>query len=172
MIPGILTRMLADPQGDPALNAHLTKVWAYTHAIASRELDREEDRETVEIAAIVHDIAIPLCRAKYGSAAGPLQEKEGPALVRAFLASFDLNGERMERIALLVGNHHTIDPILGTDHRILLEADLLVNASEQGYTKEQLLSARERIFRTKTGTALFDAMFGSLTGRINGKDVK
>lgn len=36
------------------------------------------DRDTVRAAAMVHDIGIPDAERKYGSAAGPYQELEGP----------------------------------------------------------------------------------------------
>ena len=40
----------------------------------------------LEVAAITHDIACPLCRRKYGNTNGKLQEKEGEQLVREFLS--------------------------------------------------------------------------------------
>ncbi len=43
---------------------HFMKVWAYAKLIGEQEgLDADAQR-TLELAAIVHDIACPLCRAK------------------------------------------------------------------------------------------------------------
>ena len=39
----------------------------------------------LEAAAVIHDIACPLCREKYGNADGKHQEAESEPLVRAFL---------------------------------------------------------------------------------------
>ncbi|MFR1449740.1 MAG: hypothetical protein ACLSXC_05920 [Beduini sp.] len=38
----------------------------------------------LEIAAITHDIACPLCRQKYGNTNGKYQEQEGLILVEEF----------------------------------------------------------------------------------------
>ena len=37
------------------------------------------------------------------------------------------------------------------DHRILLEADFLVNAGESGYSMETIENARKQFFRTAAG---------------------
>lgn len=44
-----------------------------------------KEMTTLELAAIVHDIACPLCREKYGNADGKKQEEEGVPLVYSFL---------------------------------------------------------------------------------------
>ena len=38
----------------------------------------------------------------------------------------------MNRVAYLVGYHHSPEQIDGIDYRILIEADCIVNASENG----------------------------------------
>ena len=64
---------------------HFIKVHSYAATIGRLEGLDEETLTTLELAAIVHDIAIPLCREKYGSADGKHQEQEGPALARKFM---------------------------------------------------------------------------------------
>ena len=54
-----------------------------------RQVSRRE-QEIIEIAAILHDIACPLCREKYGNTNGKYQEKEGAVLAREFLADCGL----------------------------------------------------------------------------------
>ena len=68
--------------------------------------------------------------------------------------------QTVERVAFLVGHHHTYDAIDGADYRILVEADFLVNLYEDGCSRDAMLVARERVFQTKAGKALLNAMFG------------
>jgi hypothetical protein len=42
----------------------------------------------------------------------------------------------VDRVAFLVGHHHTFTGVDGIDWQILLEADYLVNASESGTAVE------------------------------------
>lgn len=63
---------------------HFLKVWAMAKTIGELEgLDRHT-QEVLELAAVIHDIACPLCREKYGDTDGKHQELESPALVEAF----------------------------------------------------------------------------------------
>ena len=68
--------------------------------------------------------------------------------------------QTVERVAFLVGHHHTYDAIDGVDYRILVEADFLVNLHEDGCSRDAMLAARERVFQTRTGITLLNAMFG------------
>ena len=113
----------------------------------------------LEVAALVHDIACPLCREKYGSTEGKLQEQEGPALTVEFLRDSGLPEKQIERIAYLVGHHHTLHDIDGLDYQILLEADYLVNADESHYPRENVENMLEKVFRTKTGKQLLKAIY-------------
>jgi pyruvate formate lyase activating enzyme len=77
---------------------HFLKVYAYARTIGGLTGLDSETQRTLEIAAIVHDIACPLCREKYGRADGALQEKESEPLVRTFLSSYSLPEELVERV--------------------------------------------------------------------------
>lgn len=55
---------------------HFLKVWAYAKTIGEAEKLDEETQLILEITAVVHDIACPLCREKYQSTNGKYQEKE------------------------------------------------------------------------------------------------
>ncbi len=138
---------------------HFLKVYAYAKMIGELEKLPAAQQKILEIAAVVHDIPCPLCREKYGSAAGKYQEAEGPALTREFLQEFKLDNAEIERICWLVGHHHTITDVDGIDHRILLEADYLVNAGESHYTRENIKNALESFFRTESGRALLTDIY-------------
>ena len=135
---------------------HFLKVHDYARTISVLENVRDKELELIELTAIVHDIACPLCRQKYGHAAGNLQELESPALLASFLEQFELSSEVKERIIWLVAHHHTYTNVDGIDHRILLEADFLVNAEKLVGNKDAIMEFRRNVFRTKTGTQLLD----------------
>lgn len=153
-------KMIAFDAGDPALIQHFTKVHAYACLIADGEKLDETTREILEATAIVHDIAIPLCREKYGTDAGNLQEKESPALIQKFFEETDFEPDFVSRVSWLVAHHHTYNPIDGIDHQILVEADFLVNAFESNHTEEAKRNTLKNIFRTGTGTKIYRTMFG------------
>ena len=138
---------------------HFLKVWAMAKTIGKLEKLDEHTQEILELAAVVHDIACPLCREKYGNTNGKYQETESPALVEPFLAELSVDAADIKRISWLVAHHHTYVNVDGLDHRILLEADFLVNAGESGYTRAAIEKARERVFRTAAGTELLDSIY-------------
>ena len=153
-------RMLEMDKGQPKLIQHFTKVHSYAKLIAESEALPLETVETIEAAALVHDIAIPLCISKYGSDSGSLQEIEGPALAKALLAELAFPAEIVERVASLVGEHHTYDPIDGIDHQILVEADFLVNNFESNVTAAMREMTLNRVFKTEAGKRIYRLMFG------------
>lgn len=158
-ISRILVKMIDYSAGNRKDINHLMKVHSYARIIGKGEGLSEELQKITEIAAIVHDIACPLCRNKYGNTNGKYQEAEGPALTESFLADTGLTRVEIARIAYLVGHHHTYEGVDGLDYQILLEADYLVNADESGYSRENILHMRDTVFQTKTGTALLESIY-------------
>ena len=73
-IRSLFYRMIEFDRGDPDLIQHFTKVYSYASLIAQSEQLEAHLTEVLEAAALVHDIAIPLCNRKYGSHPGNLQE--------------------------------------------------------------------------------------------------
>ncbi len=130
MVEEILKEMIIYANGNKKDIAHFLKVHSYARLIGKLEQLDEKTQKILEIAAIVHDIACPLCRKKYGNSNGKFQEIEGPDLVYDFLKPFPLTDLEINRIAYLVGHHHTYENIDGLDYQILLEADFLVNGDE------------------------------------------
>lgn len=159
MTEKLIAKMIRCTKGNKHDVAHFLKVYAYARTIGQLE-DLDADIQFVlEASAIVHDIACPLCREKYGSAAGNLQEQESEALLRPFLAEFNLPQEQTERIVNLVSRHHTYENVDGPDCQILLEADFLVNADEGNLSKETIAAFQENVFRTASGTKLLDLIY-------------
>lgn len=140
--------------------AHFMKVWGYAKTIGELEGLDEDTQFLLETAAIVHDIACPLCRVKYGNASGKHQEEEGGPLTREFLKGTGLTQEQIERVAYLVAHHHTYTDVVGADYQILLEADYLVNADESAYVKEHIVNFGRKVFKTESGRALLCSIYG------------
>jgi len=145
--------------------SHFLKVFAYAKTIGECEHLNRDTQEILEAAALLHDIACPLCRRKYGNTDGKHQEKEGGILAEEFLKSAGYPEKFTERVAYLVGHHHSPALADGPDYQILIEADYLVNADESGYSGKNIRNTMEQIFRTDTGIALLKAVYGQkLTG--------
>ena len=156
-IGSVVTAMIDFVQGNPHDVEHLLKVYGYAKAIGEEEgLDAATQR-TLEIAAVVHDIGIPLALEKYGSDAGPYQEELGPDAAREMLEKLGCDAPTVARVCTLVGRHHTYEDVDGPDCRILLEADFLVNASFTKYVRESIEAAKASFFRTRTGIRYLDA---------------
>lgn len=130
---------------------HMLKVYGYAKAIGEMEGLDARTQETLELAAVVHDIGIPRAIEKYGSDAGPYQEELGPAEARHLLKGIARDEVQLDRVCALVGRHHTYSGVDGLDCRILLEADYLVNAAHNHHGPEAVAAARESFFRTQTG---------------------
>lgn len=159
MTEKLVAKMVDYSKGNKHDVAHFLKVYAYARTIGQMEGLDGDTQATLEMAAIVHDIACPLCREKYGSAAGNLQERESEALLRPFLAEFDLPKEQLERVIRLVSRHHTYESVDGLDCQILLEADYLVNADEGDISAQAIAAFKEKVFRTASGTRLLESIY-------------
>ena len=154
-----IIKMISISEGNEHDINHFLKVWGYARPIGEAERLDERTLKTLELAAVVHDIACPLLRKEHGSAPGGLQEKAGPDLVREFFSGSDIDADMLERICFLVGHHHTYKDVDGLDHQILLEADFLVNAGEQENDRKAVRSFHENVFRTQTGLALLENIY-------------
>ncbi|WP_434084515.1 hypothetical protein [Lacrimispora xylanisolvens] len=73
--------------------------------------------------------------------------------------SLEYSPEEIDRICWLVGHHHTYKNIEGKDYQILVEADFLVNAWEDGMSREAVENVRKKIFATAAGIRMFETMY-------------
>lgn len=155
----ILKRMLCYCDGSLHDINHFLRVYAYARTIGQLEGLDDETQETLEIAAILHDIACPLCREKYGSVKAEYQEYEGGILARAFLEEAGAPPKLLERVVFLVSHHHTVSAIDGPDFQILVEADYLLNAGDSGYSRENIKNTLEKVFKTAAGREMLRAIY-------------
>ena len=152
--------MLEYFSGDPKRIQHFIKVHAFAAAIAEGEGMQTDDRRTLEIAALVHDIGIKVSEVKYNSSAGKYQELEGPAEADKLLTSLGVERAVIDRVCYLVGHHHTYKDITELDYQILVEADFLVNLYEDNESRESALRVKDKIFKTETGKRFISTIYG------------
>ena len=162
LIANLLDKTIAYDSPDTRRIAHLVKVHGYARAIGLLEGLDDTTQLTLESAAVVHDIGIKVCEQKYdGRCSGDLQETEGPPIARSILAELQFSLSVIDRVAFLVGHHHTYTDIQGQDYQILIESDFLVNLQEKPTPKETFAEVYQKIFRTETGCRFFRNMFAS-----------
>lgn len=159
LIAELMAQMVQYSDGNVHDIDHLTRVWAYAKTIGHLEQLDEGTLRVLEAAAIVHDIACPLCREKYGHTAGPLQEREGAVLAADFLKDSGLTTAEVERVSFLVGHHHTFIDVDGADWQILLEADYIANAEENNWPTENIRNFLNTFCRTASGERLIRSIF-------------
>ncbi len=158
-ISQIMEKMIAFSDGNIYDIDHFIRVWTYARTIGELEnLDRET-QFLLEVAAITHDIACPLCRVKYGNTNGKYQEEEGVSMVKEFLSDTGIAEEVIDRVAFLVGHHHTFSGIDGIDYQILIEADYIANATENGYGQENIVNFMQKIMETEGGKQILKAIY-------------
>ncbi len=155
----ILKKMIDYSDGNRHDINHLLKVWGYAKTIGELEGLDEKTQRILEVAAILHDIACPICREKYGNTNGKYQEQEGIPLAQDFLKDTGLPVDEIDRIVYLVGHHHTLTDIEGQDYQILVEADYIVNADESSYSIGNIRNTCEKIFKTGSGIEILKSVF-------------
>ena len=156
----LILKMTEFNQGDAKRIQHFIKVYEYAHMIGKLEGLDEHTQKILDIASILHDIGIRPSEEKYGRCDGKIQEQEGPDYARKMLESFtEVSKDEIDRVCYLIGHHHTYTDVDGKDYRILLEADFLVNAYEDGLNAESIYAFRKKVFRTKAGIELLNMMY-------------
>ncbi len=155
----VIRRMIGYYTGDPRRINHFMKVYGYAKTIGELEGLDWGQQEILELAAITHDIGILVSEEKYNSSSGKYQEIEGPALVQELLTDLEYPEKTVERVAYLVGHHHTYNAIDDIVFQILVEADFLVNIYEEDMKKETMIGLSDKYFKTETGCMFVNNMF-------------
>lgn len=138
---------------------HFLKVYGFAKTIGEMEQLAPDLQEILEVASVVHDIGIKVSEEKYQSSAGKYQELEGPPIAKEMLLTLGYEPELIDRVCYLIAHHHTYKDIVGLDYQILVEADFLVNISEDQMEEAAIRSIKEKIFRTKTGHTFLDQLY-------------
>ncbi|MFU0832401.1 MAG: HD domain-containing protein [Oscillospiraceae bacterium] len=155
----VMMKMIDYDAGDPKRIQHFIKVYQFAKLIAELEHVDEKTQGIIEVSALVHDIGIHASEQKYHSSAGNYQELEGPPIAQALLKELGYPDAVIGRVCWLVGHHHTYNNIQDMDHQILVEADFLVNAYEDGLTVSAISDVSSKIFKTPSGKQLLQTMY-------------
>jgi putative nucleotidyltransferase with HDIG domain len=137
---------------------HALAVLNYAEKIQAHE---GGDPLIVRAAAILHDIGIHEAERKHGSSAGKYQEIEGPPIAEEILKRYDLDTEVIEHICKIIANHHSSKNIDTTEFRIVLDADMLVNISEDypDANEDKLQKIIDNKFKTHEGCSIAKKLF-------------
>ncbi len=138
---------------------HALKVFGIAKSIAEQEALGPSELQTLEIAAVLHDIGIRHCEQTFGTCSGKMQEQYGPAIAQEIMDKYDIAEETKKRVLFLIAHHHTYTNIEGIDYRILIEADFIVNYAENDFSKNAFTAAYNKYFKTDAGRQLAEQMF-------------
>ena len=129
---------------------HARQVTRYARELLICEPGEEE---VVITAAILHDIGIPASIRKYGSTAGPHQEREGPPIARRILEDLGYPKEVVEEVCTIIASHHSPGEVDTDNFRVVYDADWLVNLKDEYDVedREKLERIIDRVFLTASG---------------------
>ncbi len=132
---------------------HARKVTALAERLMAAE---GGDPDIVIAAGVLHDIGIREAERKYGSAAGHLQEREGPPVAREILARLGFPPEASDEVCAIIAHHHSPGVLDTVNFRVLYDADWLVNLADEYdiRDREKLAAIIDRVFLTETGRRL------------------
>lgn len=159
ILTAVTAAMTEWDSGVPERVLHFMMVHGFARQIALAEGVDRNTLFTIELAAFMHDIGIKPALEKYGSDAGPLQEKEGVEPAQAILTELGIPKNVIRRVCFLIAHHHTYQNVAGIDWQILLEADYLVNATGRKDSRETIRNSEEHFFRTAEGRRLLETTY-------------
>lgn len=156
----LMRAMIKYDCGDVPRIQHFVKVHNFAATIGVAEGIDDEKLFVLEAASILHDIGIHPAEAKYGSSMGKYQEELGPDEACKVLSEVGgFTHKQIERICWLIAHHHTYDNVKDIDHRILLEADFLVNSYEDSIRKDAIIAFRKNVFRSASAIQMLNEMW-------------
>jgi len=158
-IEKIAFAMMQKNSGDTKRIEHSLKVYGYAQLLGVSESLDEKRLEILELTALLHDIGIHVAEKKYGFSSSHYQETEGPPVAREILLSLDFNEETVDRVCYIISRHHTFTAINGIDFQLLVEADFLVNSSEDHMSDHQITHFAKNIFKSESGLKYLKILF-------------
>jgi len=145
--------------GDTKRIEHSLKVFGYAQLLGAAESLDETTLEILELTALLHDIGIHVAEKKYGRSTSHYQETEGPLVAREILRSLDFNKEIVDRVSFIISKHHTFTAVDGIDFQLLVEADFLVNSTEDHMSDLQITHFAKNIFKSESGLKYLKLLF-------------
>ena len=145
--------------GDIKRIEHSLKVFGYAQLLGAAEMLDDRKLEILELTALLHDIGIHVAEKKYGRSTSHDQETEGPPVAREIMRSLDINPEVIERVCFIISRHHTFTAVDGIDFQLLVEADFLVNSTEDHMNDHQIIHFSKNVFRSESGLMYLKLLF-------------
>ena len=161
-IAKVALAMMQKNRGDSKRIEHSLKVYAYALQLGISESLDAQTLEILEITALLHDIGIHVAEQKYGTSSSHHQEIEGPPVAKEILTALDFSSEIIERVCFIISKHHTFTAIDQLDFQLLVEADFLVNSTEDHLSDDQINSFARNIFKSESGIDLLRILFPKL----------
>lgn len=161
-IAKVALAMMQKNRGDSKRIEHSLKVYAYALQLGITESLDAQTLEILEITALLHDIGIHVAEQKFGTSSGHHQEIEGPPVAREILTALDFPSEIIERVCFIISKHHTFTAIDHFDFQLLVEADFLVNSTEDHLSDDQIISFAGNIFKSESGIQCLGILFPAL----------
>ena len=158
-ISQVAAAMMQCNRGDIKRIEHSLKVYAYACQLGHAESLDSSTLEILEITALLHDIGIHVSERKFGKCTARDQEVEGPPVAAEILKTIGYTPEVIERVCFIISHHHTFTAIDNIDFQILVEADFLVNATEDHATDHQIITFAKNVFKTESGMKCLKVLF-------------
>ncbi len=146
-------------RGDIKRIEHSLKVYAYAHLLGTAHSLNEKSLEVLELSALLHDIGIHVAERKYGKSTSLDQETEGPPVAREILTALEFDPGIIDRVCFIISRHHTFTAIDDLDFQLLVEADFLVNATEEQLSDHQIIAFARNIFKSQSGLSCLRLLF-------------
>ena len=128
--------------GDMKKVQHFVRVYTLAKSIGELEHLSDEEQYALELAAVVHNV-----------------EGDRIPIVRDILKSCGIDENTAMRVCHMVENDHNYEHISTLDHQILVEARLIVDFKENGYSTKDIIRKSEDIFITNTGKLFLKRAF-------------
>lgn len=152
----LLYSALCFEEGHSRRTQHILKVYALAKLLGEQEKLSAEEKQILQAAAILHDIAIKYCKQHCsGDASQENQKKEAPHLVYDFLSEANYMPSYIPQITELVLHHHDYTGARSRLLQLLMEADLIINCYEGDLSPEKAAFVRN-IFQTDAGKKLLE----------------
>jgi len=161
-IAKVALAMIQKNSGDIKRIEHSLKVFGYVQLLGAAESLEENTIQILELTALLHDIGIHVAEKKYGMSKSHDQEIEGPPVAREILTSLDFKPEVIERVCFIISKHHTFTAVDGIDFQLLVEADFLVNSTEDQMSDHQIVHFAKNIFKTECGLSYLKLLFPNI----------
>ena len=125
------------------------------HAEAIGTSQEKGDMMVIMTAAYLHDIGIREAERKFNSSLAKYQHSEGPPVAREILTELKADSKLIDEVCDIIGHHHAPREQESVNFKVLYDADLIVNLTEQYRenppSREQLDKILDSSFLTTAG---------------------